>query len=54
MRVEQNRETMKNMKNLMKILFKKGLQLARVKFDRDDKEGREALGMGNRSINRSV
>ena len=28
-----------------------GLQLARVKFDRDDEGGREALGMGNCSFN---
>ena len=35
----------------MKILLKRGFQLARVKFDRDSEEGREALGMGNSSIN---
>ena len=28
-----------------------GIQLARVKFDRDTEHGREALGMGNCSIN---
>ena len=49
MRVGQNRE---NSEEHEEDCVRKGLQLARIKFGRDDKGGREALGMGNPSINR--
>ena len=52
MRVGQNRENNEEHEEPDEDCVQKGLQLARVKFDRDDKGGREALGMGNPSINR--
>ena len=52
MRVGQNRENSEEHEEPDEDCVQKGLQLARIKFDRDDKGGREALGMGNPSINR--
>ena len=46
--VGQNRETDEEHDE---DCIEEGFQLARVKFDRDGEGGREALGLGNRSIN---
>ena len=46
--VEQNKETNEEYD---KDWVEEWFQLARVKFDRDGEGGREALGMGNCSIN---
>ena len=46
--VGQNRETDEEHD---KYCVEEGLQLARVKFDRDDEGGSEAPGVGNCSIN---
>ena len=46
--VGQNRETNEEHDE---YCVEKGFNLARVKFDRDGEGGREALGMGNCSIN---
>ena len=51
-RVGQNRENSEEHEEPDEDCVRKGLQLARIKFGRDDKGGREALGMGNPSINR--
>ena len=46
--VGQNRETYEEHN---KDCVEEGFQLTRLKFDRDGEEGREVLGMGDRSIN---
>ena len=46
--LEQNRETTEEHDD---DCVEEGFQLARVKLDKDGEEGREALGMRNRSIN---
>ena len=46
--VEQNKETNEEYD---KDWVEEWFQLARVKFDRDGEGGREAIGMGNCSIN---
>ena len=46
--LKQNRETNEEHDD---DCVEEGLQLARVKLDKDVEGGSEALGMGNRSIN---
>ena len=46
--LEQNRETTEEHDD---DCVEEGFQLAKVKLDKDGEEGREALGMRNRSIN---